>query len=57
MSYKPTPTVKHGGKEKAYVYDDIVMELLNQILATLKKMELHLSAMTGEEFEEEDYDN
>ena len=57
MSYKPTPTVKHGGKDKALVYNDISMELLNQILATLKKIELHLSAMTGEEFGEEDYDN
>ena len=49
MTYKPHPTKTEGGIQEALVSDDDAQSLMSQILKELKKMNIHLELITGEE--------
>lgn len=48
MTYQPTPQKTEGGQREAIVSDDNSQIILEQILKELKKMNIHLQLMTGE---------
>ena len=48
MTYQPIPQKTEGGQRESIVSDDSVQQLLSDILKELKKMNIHLQFLTGE---------
>ncbi|QDP62957.1 MAG: hypothetical protein Unbinned5081contig1002_62 [Prokaryotic dsDNA virus sp.] len=57
MSYVVNPQVTSGNRAKTDTTNDTVEGLLNDILSQLKIMNFHLSQVTDNEIEEEEFDN
>jgi len=54
MSYFGIPQREEGGQRRALTSDERVIQLLEQMFITLKKMELHLSILSNEELTDDD---
>jgi len=54
MAYQPQPITTSGGQQKVQVTDTDTKELFEQVLAELKKMNMHLQQITDENIEEGD---
>lgn len=54
MTYVPLPQKDKGGQDEIWTADAGVEELMRQILAELRIMNMHLKSMTDEEITEGD---
>lgn len=57
MAYTVNPQVTEGNRTKTDTTNDTIEGLLNDILAQMKIMNFHLSQVTENEIEEEEFDN
>lgn len=46
--------VKRGNRSTSLVYNDSMHSILESMLVTLRKIEIHLQIISGEEIKEED---
>ncbi len=48
MSYQPAQIVEKGGQKKARTIDEDVLEVMKEVLDTLRRMEEHMKLISGE---------
>ena len=54
MTFIPQPLREDGGQKKVWITEPDIVELLQEILIEMKKLNLHMSIMTDEKISEGD---